>query len=146
MSNWSAAELSFQLLLLVMSEPSLARSSRAGSARKSFTPDDCNDGPRARRITFFGAVPVLMKPLIITSLPVPTRDRTEMFSGWAAVAPARNTCLRLPRGREYGGPSGPTWRSTGVLTPRANALAAPVAGSKVRIQPLHRSAKKYFPR
>ena len=66
-------------------------------------PEDCNEGPMARMITFFeamaGGLLSIVKPLIMTSPPVPTRERTEMFNGWAWIAVTRKICPEFPRVR-----------------------------------------------
>src|SRR4051812_50148601 len=56
--------------------PPLSRNSRTGSAR---TPANARDGPIARTMTFFGCVPVMMKPAIKTLFPVPTLTREEIL-------------------------------------------------------------------
>ena len=41
----------------------------------------------------------MMKPLIMTSLPVPTRERTEIFNGCEAMALTLKTWPLFPRVR-----------------------------------------------
>src|ERR1700750_3445273 len=61
------------------------RDSRTGSCKTATSPACRREGPRARIARFFGAVPVMMNPAIITLSPVCTRMRVEMFNGRVLV-------------------------------------------------------------
>jgi hypothetical protein len=65
------------LSLNPINAPLASCSSRNGSASGFGTPKLPNDGPIPRSNTCFGLVPVMMKPPIPTSFPVPTRSRVE---------------------------------------------------------------------
>src|SRR6476646_2753979 len=60
-----------------MSRPEESYSSRTGSANTPGTWKAASDGPMARTIIFFGAVPEIMKPPISALSPVSTRKRVE---------------------------------------------------------------------
>jgi hypothetical protein len=80
----SVCWVSFQSLLLISTEPSAARNSRTGFASRSVRPNCSSDGPMARMITLFDALPVIMKPPINASSPVSTRRRVEILSNCVA--------------------------------------------------------------
>src|SRR5664279_4215080 len=61
-----------------MRTPDESRSSRKGSASAPGNNEE-SEGPIARMITFFGWVPVIIKPPIRTLSPVSTRRRVEML-------------------------------------------------------------------
>src|SRR5256885_1485440 len=71
--------LSTQLSLVSNSPPFWSCSSIVGSC--IVPAKNCgNDGPIACTMTFFGCVPVIMKPPIRTLSPVSTRSRVEMLA------------------------------------------------------------------
>src|SRR5438105_1503574 len=70
-----------QLLLMMVSNPCGPCSSSTGSASASGT---IKEGPRARRMTRLGALPVMMNPPIPTLASVPTCIRVERLSACAA--------------------------------------------------------------
>src|SRR5436190_7683216 len=74
--------MSLQLSLLIVVKPAGPCSSITGSASASLT---VKEGPIARRMTRFGALPVMMKPPIPTSAPVRTSIRVERLRACAAV-------------------------------------------------------------
>src|SRR5437773_8152785 len=69
----------FQLSLAATSTPLASRSSIVGSVNTLTTPNGASDGPNARTSTG-EAPPRTMYPPIITSLPVPTKPRVEIFA------------------------------------------------------------------
>src|SRR5215211_8779385 len=72
-------QLSFELIRT----PPGPRNSRVGSAS---LPGTVREGPIARTITFFGCVPVTMKPPMSTLSLVSARRRVEIFKSWLVVA------------------------------------------------------------
>jgi hypothetical protein len=76
----SNSSLSRQLSFVVTGSPAPSKSSSTGSCNAPSTACAVSDGPIARRITFFGSVPVMMMPPIKTFSPVCTLSRVEMFS------------------------------------------------------------------
>src|SRR3954470_5059335 len=81
----SVSALSLQSLLLAITAPAELRSSRTGSVRAPATPARERVGPIARIATFFGSVPVTMKPPIRTFWPFSIRTRVEMLTGLVVV-------------------------------------------------------------
>ena len=82
-SCWLGA--SIQLSLLAINAPVPSCNSRVGSAS---TPARGSEGPIARTITFFGCVPVMIKPPIKTLSPVSTRRRVEILAKVVATGVA----------------------------------------------------------
>src|SRR5437868_119641 len=70
-----------------MRAPLPSRSSKVGSSKFPPTtpPFAFTDGPRARKTTFFGSLPVIIIPAMRTLSPVCTRRRVEMFKSCAGV-------------------------------------------------------------
>lgn len=75
--------LSFQLSLLVMSDPSPACNSRTGSVSGSVMPKLASEGPIARKRTRFASPGVMMIPPMETLSPVPTSNLVETLSDCA---------------------------------------------------------------
>src|SRR6185437_8180929 len=57
----------------------------SASTSEAENPNWVNDGPRPRTTTCFGVFPVMMKPPIPTSSPVPVRRRVDRFSACVGV-------------------------------------------------------------
>src|SRR5438105_1785757 len=68
---------------MIVVNPGGPCSSRTGSASGLGTPKPASEGPRPRTVTCLGALPVMIKPPISTSLPVSTRIRVEILRAWA---------------------------------------------------------------
>src|SRR4051812_27026244 len=81
----SVSGRSRQLSLRAITWPLESRNSRMGSLNGFVMPAWARDGPTARTATFLSAVPVIIKPPIITFSPVSTRTRVEIFSGFGAA-------------------------------------------------------------
>ncbi len=58
-------------------------SSNTGSASGFGTPEPARSGPIPRMVMCFGALPVMIKPAMPTSFPVPTSNRVERLRACA---------------------------------------------------------------
>src|ERR1700730_601944 len=73
-------------------------SSSRGLASALGTPNCVSEGPIARISTLFGALPCTTKPAIITSAPVPTCSRVEMFPSVAGLGVGGGVAVGVPLG------------------------------------------------
>src|SRR5438552_17415944 len=71
------SRLELQLSLDAINAPVVSCSSRVGSTRFPVTG---TEGPRARMITVLGALPLMIKPPIATSLPSSVRTRVDKLA------------------------------------------------------------------